>query len=171
VDWEIDWETYDLIIAKAWEDEDFKRKLLDYTTETLKAEGFPIPDGEEIKMVENTGTLLNVPLVEGLVKARSKVPRSAFGKVIVKALEDNDFRRNLIDNTAETLKAEGVTVPGDIEVVMLEETDTLRYWVYHTPDHEVRNLSELYDAELDPGMLDVKNIKRDALCWMANEFY
>jgi len=41
------------IISKAWEDEAFKQRLLDNATEVLKEEGVTVPEGMEIKAIEN----------------------------------------------------------------------------------------------------------------------
>ncbi|HVA33694.1 MAG TPA: NHLP leader peptide family RiPP precursor [Candidatus Baltobacteraceae bacterium] len=45
---------YSKIIAKAWADEAFKRRLLEHPLETLRAEGAVVPDGVRVTVVENT---------------------------------------------------------------------------------------------------------------------
>ena len=50
------------IIAKCWADEAFKQKLIDSPVETLLAEGIEVPEGLEIKVVENTDSLVYVVL-------------------------------------------------------------------------------------------------------------
>ena len=42
------------VIARCWADAEFKARLLADATGTLKAEGYPVPDGYAIQAVENT---------------------------------------------------------------------------------------------------------------------
>jgi hypothetical protein len=42
------------IIAKAWADEAFKQRLLANATAVLKEEGVDVPEGMEVKAVENS---------------------------------------------------------------------------------------------------------------------
>jgi len=53
------------LIAKCWADEGFKAKLLADPAATLKAEGAEVPEGVEIKAVENTDTVFHlvIPVV------------------------------------------------------------------------------------------------------------
>ncbi len=50
------------IIKRAWEDELFKRRLLDDANAVFKDEGFAIPDGIKIKVVENTERIHHIVL-------------------------------------------------------------------------------------------------------------
>ncbi len=43
---------YEKIIAKAWADEDFKKKLISNTDSVLKDEGIEIPKGIQMKAIE-----------------------------------------------------------------------------------------------------------------------
>jgi hypothetical protein len=42
------------LIARCWADAEFKARLLADATGTLKAEGYPVPDGHVIQVVEST---------------------------------------------------------------------------------------------------------------------
>jgi hypothetical protein len=42
------------VIGQAWSDEDFKRKLVANPAQVLRDHGLPIPDGVDIKVVEDT---------------------------------------------------------------------------------------------------------------------
>jgi hypothetical protein len=42
------------IMAKAWADDAFKQKLLANATATLREEGVDVPEGVEVRVVENT---------------------------------------------------------------------------------------------------------------------
>jgi hypothetical protein len=47
-------------VAKAWADEDYKQRLMSDTAAVLKEEGFVVPEGMRIKVVENTRDLLHM---------------------------------------------------------------------------------------------------------------
>jgi hypothetical protein len=48
------------IIAKAWADADFKKRLLTDATAALKAEGLTLPEGVTVKALENTETTFHL---------------------------------------------------------------------------------------------------------------
>jgi len=50
------------IIVKAWSDDEFKQRLLTDPAAVLKAEGMDIPEGVEIRVVENTDKLQHIVL-------------------------------------------------------------------------------------------------------------
>jgi len=49
---------YGKIVAKAWADEGFKQRLLSDPTTVLRENGFDLPHGMEIKVVESTSALI-----------------------------------------------------------------------------------------------------------------
>jgi hypothetical protein len=51
---------YQLLIAKCWTDEAFKRRLLADPAGTLKAEGIEVPDGVRMQVVENTAQVVTL---------------------------------------------------------------------------------------------------------------
>ena len=53
---------YARIVAKAWGDAAFKQQLLADPVTVLHAEGVAIPEGTELRMVENTDTLVYLTL-------------------------------------------------------------------------------------------------------------
>ena len=50
---------YAKIVAKAWADDDYKKKLIASPKEILKQEGIELPDKIKIRIFENTDTELN----------------------------------------------------------------------------------------------------------------
>jgi len=50
---------YAKIVAKAWADDDYKKKLIENPKEILKQEGIVIPDNIKIRILENSETKLN----------------------------------------------------------------------------------------------------------------
>ena len=53
---------YGRVVAKAWSDATFKQQLLADPATVLKAEGVPIPEGTELRMMENTDNLVYLTL-------------------------------------------------------------------------------------------------------------
>ncbi|EIC22735.1 NHLP leader peptide family RiPP precursor [Thiorhodovibrio frisius] len=51
---------YQQLINKCWADEAFKQRLLAKPAETLKDEGFELPEGVQVQVVENTAQVLNL---------------------------------------------------------------------------------------------------------------
>ncbi len=54
--------TYGRLVAKAWEDEGFKQRLLADPKATLQAEGLSFPEGAEVRVVEPNDQLVYFPL-------------------------------------------------------------------------------------------------------------
>jgi hypothetical protein len=53
---------YGQLVAKAWSDEEFKRKLLSDPVATLAAAGLPAPAGFEVRVVESTDKIVYLVL-------------------------------------------------------------------------------------------------------------
>ena len=53
---------YAKVIAKAWVDEEFKKRLLADPATVLKENGIEIPEGMTVKMVEQKETEIQIPL-------------------------------------------------------------------------------------------------------------
>ena len=49
-------------VAKAWADEDYKKRLMSDTTAVLKEEGVDVPAGMDVKVVENSKNLVHMIL-------------------------------------------------------------------------------------------------------------
>jgi len=53
---------YAQIVAKAWADEEFKARLLQQPVQVLREHGISVPDGVEVRAVENTGNVVHLVL-------------------------------------------------------------------------------------------------------------
>jgi hypothetical protein len=53
---------YGQVVAKAWEDESFKQRLLSQPKAVLTENGIEVPDNLEIRAVENTDDVLYITL-------------------------------------------------------------------------------------------------------------
>ncbi len=53
---------YGRVVAKAWSDEAFKRRLVTDLEAVLKAEGVVVPEGVELRLVENTDKVVHLTI-------------------------------------------------------------------------------------------------------------
>ncbi len=49
-------------VAKAWADDDYKKRLMSDSSAVLKEEGFAVPEGMRIKVLENTHEVFHMVL-------------------------------------------------------------------------------------------------------------
>jgi len=65
------------VVAKAWEDEDFKKSLLADPAGVLRAEGMSLPEGMDVRVVEATEKqawfILPPQTAEGLVEGEERL--------------------------------------------------------------------------------------------------
>ena len=54
---------YGQVMARAWADEDFKAELLANPTAVLRDNGLAIPDGLEVRLFENTESVVYLPML------------------------------------------------------------------------------------------------------------
>ena len=57
-----DQKAYAQVIAKAWADEEFKSRLLAEPAKVLREQGIAVPEGVEVRIVENTDKLVHFAL-------------------------------------------------------------------------------------------------------------
>lgn len=50
------------VIARAWQDEEFKKRFLTHPVEVLREAGLAVPEGWRAKVVEDTPTLKHIAL-------------------------------------------------------------------------------------------------------------
>jgi hypothetical protein len=50
------------VVAQAWSDEAFKRRLLAEPATVMREQGLDVPPGVELRVVENTGTVAHLVL-------------------------------------------------------------------------------------------------------------
>jgi|GEM_PF-415632 len=55
--------------------------------------------------------------------------QKAWGMLVARAWSDESFKQRLIDDPADVLREEGIEVPDDVELKVVEETDQTRYLV------------------------------------------
>jgi hypothetical protein len=69
------------IVAKAWQDEAFKRRLLADPAAVLKEHGMPVPPGVQLRVLEDSDTLrhLTLPQVPSAELAEADLEQIAAG--------------------------------------------------------------------------------------------
>lgn len=111
------------IIAKAWVDEDFKKRLLDDGTKAVEELGFPMGDAELI-VVENTDDVHNM-IVCTLC---SCYPRSILG-LPPDWYKSKSYRSRAVVEPRAVLKEFGTDLPADKTVRVHDSNADMRYLV------------------------------------------
>ena len=112
------------VIAKAWVDPEYKKRLLTDATAAIKEVGFSGLQGENMVVVENTDKVHNV-IVCTLC---SCYPWPTLGLPPV-WYKSAPFRARAVSDPRGVLKEFGTEVPKGVEVRVLDTTAELRYLV------------------------------------------
>jgi hypothetical protein len=74
--------------------------------------------------------------------------QNLYGKIIAKALKDDDFKKRLEKNPEDTIKKDfGLEIPAGIKIKVIEDSDTLKHILI--PKSVQGEISELTDAEIE----------------------
>ncbi|HPG29550.1 MAG TPA: NHLP leader peptide family RiPP precursor [bacterium] len=55
--------------------------------------------------------------------------RKKYAKIVAKAWADEDYKKNLLNNTETVLKNEGFEVPADLKIQIIEEPENTKIFV------------------------------------------
>jgi nitrile hydratase subunit alpha len=141
------------VVAKAWTDPEFKRRLLADATATLADLGYIGRQGEDMVVLENT------PKVHNLVVCTlcSCYPWPVLGLPPV-WYKSAPYRARAVIDPRGVLREVGVDLPEDVEVRVWDSTAELRYLVLPERPLGTERLSEAELAEL---------VTRDAMIGVA----
>jgi nitrile hydratase len=141
------------VVAKAWVDPEFKRRLLADATATLADLGYIGRQGEDMVVLENT------PRVHNMVVCTlcSCYPWPVLGLPPV-WYKSAPYRSRAVLDPRGVLRELGVELPDDVEVRVWDSTAELRYLVLPERPPETERLSEEELAEL---------VTRDAMIGVA----
>ena len=110
------WEVYQPVIIKSYENEDFKAMLLADPTTLLAADGYNIPDGQSITVVESSledECVFYIPL--------DKLQFSeVYHQIIAKCWADEDFKAMLLADPRGILSTAGYDVPDGQSITVLQ---------------------------------------------------
>ena len=112
------------VVAKAWVDADYKKRLLTDATAAIKELGFSGLQGENMVVVENTDRIHNV-IVCTLC---SCYPWPTLGLPPV-WYKSAPYRARTVSDPRGVLREFGTEVPADVEVRVWDTTAELRYLV------------------------------------------
>lgn len=113
------------VVAKAWSDPEFKARLVENASEACKELGISGLQGEDMVVVENTGTVHNI-IVCTLC---SCYPWPVLG-LPPNWYKDPQYRAAITREPRKVLhEAFGFTVGEDVEVRVWDSSSEMRYWV------------------------------------------
>ena len=133
------------VVARAWVDPAFKRRLLEDATEAIREMGFIGRQGEDMVALENT------PRVHNLVVCTlcSCYPWSILGLPPV-WFKSAPYRSRAVIDPRGVLREFGVELPDDVEVRVWDSTAELRYLVLPERPPGTEGMSEEELAPLVP---------------------
>jgi hypothetical protein len=145
------------VVAKAWQDEAFKQRLLGDPRAALQEQGLPLPAGKAVRVVENTAETVHLVLparpadgdrsAERLaqVAGEQQEPGRKLGQVVAKAWQDDAFKRRLLEDPQVVLQEQGLPLPAGKAVRVVEDTTDTVHLVLPLKPAE----GELSDEQLD----------------------
>jgi nitrile hydratase len=125
------------VVAKAWTDPTFKRRLLDDATATLAELGFIGRQGEDMVVLENTASVHN--MVVCTLCSCYPWPMLGLPPVWYKSAP---YRSRAVIDPRGVLRDFGVALPEEVEVRVWDSTAELRYLVLPRRPEGTASMSE-----------------------------
>ena len=141
------------VIARAWTDPDYKRRLFSDGTAAIKELGFGGPQGEHIVVVENTATTHNVVVCT----LCSCYPWPVLG-LPPSWYKDPAYRARVVKEPRKVLAEMGLRLADEVQIIVRDSTSEVRWLVLPKRPPGTEELSE---EELVP------LITRDAMVGVA----
>ncbi|MET8956467.1 nitrile hydratase subunit alpha [Streptomyces sp. NPDC004393] len=141
------------VVAKAWADPDYRRRLLTDGTAAIKELGFSGAQGEHIVVVENTPTTHNVVVCT----LCSCYPWPVLG-LPPSWYKDPAYRSRVVREPRAVLSEMGLELDDDVQIVVRDSTSEVRWLVLPERPAGTEHLSE---EELVP------LVTRDAMVGVA----
>ena len=150
-------EEYAQVVTKTWQDEGFKRRLVADPRAVLQEYGIAVPDGQAVRVVENTAETVYVALPTKPAGALSdgQLARLAgegqgatrkVGQLLLKVWQDPKFKLRLVADPRAVLQEEGLPVPAGKAVRVVEDTaETMHLVLPRKPAEK----EELTDEQLE----------------------
>ncbi|MFE3452603.1 nitrile hydratase subunit alpha [Nonomuraea sp. NPDC059194] len=112
------------VVARAWTDPDYRRRLLADGTAAVAELGFKGPQGEHIVVVENTPRLHNVVVCT----LCSCYPWPLLG-LPPSWYKDPAYRSRMVREPRAVLAEMGLRLPGDVDIQVWDSSSEVRYFV------------------------------------------
>jgi nitrile hydratase subunit alpha len=141
------------VVAKAWTDPEYRRRLLDDGTAAIKELGFSGQQGEHIVVVENTATAHNVVVCT----LCSCYPWPVLG-LPPSWYKDPAYRARIVKEPRTVLSEMGLDLADDVQITVRDSTSEVRWLVLPERPAGTEQLSE---EELRP------LVTRDAMVGVA----
>lgn len=125
------------VVARAWVDPDYKKRLLENATSAIAELGFSGLQGEHMVAVENTPEVHNVVVCT----LCSCYPWPVLG-LPPSWYKSFAYRSKVVIEPREVLKEFGTTLPDDVEVRVWDSSAEIRYLVIPERPVGTENLSE-----------------------------
>ena len=125
------------VVAKAWTDEDYRRRLLEDGTAAVSELGFKGPQGEHIVVLEDTPDVHHVvccTLCSCYPWPLLGLPPSWY--------KDPAYRARLVREPRTMLREFGLDLADDVEVKVWDSSSEVRYMVLPERPEGTENLSE-----------------------------
>ncbi|MFT5181825.1 MAG: nitrile hydratase [Alphaproteobacteria bacterium] len=131
------------VVARAWVDPDYKKRLLDDTTAAIAELGFSGIQGEDMLVVENTPEVHN--MVVCTLCSCYPWPTLGLPPIWYKAAP---YRSRAVSDPRGVLEEFGVALPDDVEVRVWDSNAELRYLVLPERPEGTDGMSEDELAEM-----------------------
>ena len=131
------------VVARAWTDADYKRRLLENGRETIAEFGFADPHGAEIVVLENTPTVHNVVVCT----LCSCYPWSVLG-LPPTWYKSNAYRARVVIEPRTVLKEFDLEIADSVEVRVWDSNSDIRYMVLPERPAGTEGMSEEELVEL-----------------------
>lgn len=125
------------VIARAWSDESYKKRLLDDATKAINELGFSGLQGEHMVVVENTATVHNVVVCT----LCSCYPWPVLG-LPPTWYKNAAYRSRVVINPRSVLEEFGLELEESVEVRVWDSSAEVRYLVLPERPHGTFNLKE-----------------------------
>jgi len=125
------------VIAKAWTDPDYRRRLLDDGTAAIAELGYTGPQGEHIDVLENSATVHNVVVCT----LCSCYPWPVLG-LPPSWYKDPAYRARIVREPRRLLAEMGLTLDDDVEIRVWDSSSEVRYLVLPERPAGTEDLSE-----------------------------
>ena len=112
------------VVAKAWTDPEYRRRLLEDGTAAIKELGFGGSQGEHIVVVENTATVHNVVVCT----LCSCYPWPVLG-LPPSWYKDPAYRSRVVKEPRAVLSEMGLELAGNVQIIVRDSTSEVRWLV------------------------------------------
>jgi hypothetical protein len=134
------------IIAQAMRNTDLRSQLLSTPKQTLLAHNVTLPESQTVTVLESDHyrsyfvlPIMTAATVQELKDSLTSVHpnRSGRSRILIKVAEDPTYKQLLLQDPQSVLRAAGVTIPGHVNITILENTDDQLYIVIPAiPQHQ-----------------------------------